>query len=60
MASGLTGGTQGGGGLMGMVGSLLGGQKGGDAGGLGPLMQMLDANGDGSPLDDILGKFMKR
>jgi len=62
MESSLAGGSEGaGGGLMGMVGGLLGGNKGGDSGGgLGPLMQMLDADGDGSPLDDILGRFMKR
>lgn len=60
MESSLSGGS--GGGLMGMVGGLLGGNKSsGDSGSpLGPLMQMLDADGDGSPLDDILGKFMKR
>ena len=49
-----------GGGLMGMVGSLMGGGKS-QAGGmdLGALTQMLDADGDGSPLNDVLGKFMK-
>lgn len=48
-----------GGGLMGIVGSLMGGAKQSEGGGLGPLMQMLDEDGDGSPLDDVLGKFMK-
>lgn len=49
-----------GGGLMGMIGGLMG-RKAGDqqSGGLGMLSQMLDADGDGSPLDDILGKFMR-
>ena len=49
----------GGGGLGGLIGGLMGG--GGQSGGpyLGALTQMLDADGDGSPLDDILGKFMK-
>jgi len=41
-----------GGGLGGLLGSLLGGgQSGGSAGGIG---SMLDANGDGNALDDIL------
>ena len=61
MAAGLMGGSESaGGGLMGMVKGLLGGSKdSGSGGGLGPLLQMLDADGDGSPMDDILGKFMK-
>ncbi len=48
------GAAQGGGGLM-------GGDKSAPSGGmdLGALTQMLDADGDGSPLNDILGKFMK-
>lgn len=50
-------GTDTGGGLMGMVGGLLGG--GGSTPDLGALAQMFDADGDGSPLNDILGKFMK-
>ena len=58
----LTGGG-GGGGLMGMVGSLLGGgQSAGGAGGgldLSSISKMLDADGDGSPLDDILERVMK-
>ena len=49
-----------GGGLMGMIGGLMGGKASeGQSGGLGMLSQMLDADGDGSPLDDILGKFMR-
>lgn len=59
--SGAAGGSKGG--LGGLIGSLLGGgnksagaQSGPDLGGL---MSMLDADGDGSPLDDILGKLMK-
>ncbi|HKL56081.1 MAG: DUF937 domain-containing protein [Roseovarius sp.] len=51
----------GGGGLMGMVGGLLGGK--GRAASSGPDLSMLtgllDADGDGSAMDDILGKFMK-
>jgi hypothetical protein len=57
----LGGGADTGGGLMGMVGGLLGGGKAQAGGGmdLGALTQMLDADGDGSPLNDVLGKFMK-
>lgn len=47
------------GGLGGLLGGLLGGQPGGGASGLGAL---LDANGDGNALDDILrmaGKAMR-
>lgn len=46
------------GGLGGMLGSVLGGgaSKGG---GLGGLAAMLDADGNGNPLDDILGKVGK-
>lgn len=48
------------GGLMGMIGGLMGGTKGAQgSGGLAPLLQMLDENGDGSPLDDILRKFFR-
>ncbi|MCG2841727.1 DUF937 domain-containing protein [Sandaracinobacter sp. RS1-74] len=46
------------GGLGGLVGQVLGGLTGGQpaaAGGLGGLVGMLDLNGDGNPLDDILG-----
>ncbi len=54
------------GGLGGMLGGMLGGQAGnalsaitggnaaGGAGGFGGLMSMLDADGDGNPLDDIM------
>lgn len=54
----------GGGGIMGMIGGLLGGgnkadtAEGGDNP-LGGLLNMLDADGDGSPLDDILERVMK-
>jgi hypothetical protein len=58
------------GGLGGLLGGLLGGQStgasgsgaGGGFGGLGGLASMLDANGDGNPLDDLLrmaGKAMR-
>lgn len=60
---------QSGGGLGGMLGGLLGGMMGGggapaaaSAGGLGGLASMIDMNGDGNPLDDIMrmaGKAMK-
>lgn len=51
------------GGLGGLLGGLMGGLGGGRAagpgaapgGGLGGLASMLDLNGDGNPLDDILG-----
>ena len=55
--------TGGGGGLGDLLGGLLGGRTGGAAaapggaglpGGLGGLGAMLDANGDGNPLDDII------
>lgn len=62
MLSQLTGGgAGGGGGLMGMVGSLLGGGQSGGGGGLdmSSISKMLDADGDGSPLDDILERVMK-
>jgi hypothetical protein len=52
----------GGGGLGGLVGQVLGGLTGGgqqSAGGLGALAQMLDANRDGNPLDDIM-RMMNR
>jgi len=53
--------TSGGGGLGGMLGNVLGGTLGGGqqaapaAGGLGGLASMLDMDGDGNPLDDIIG-----
>ncbi len=66
MMAGLTGGGDsggGGGGILGAVTGLLsGGSKGGDSGGgfdLSSITGMLDADGDGSPLDDILAKIMK-
>jgi hypothetical protein len=55
------GGQSGGGGLGGMLGNVLGGAVGGGgqaapaAGGLGGLASMLDFDGDGNPLDDIIG-----
>ncbi len=73
LMAGLTGGgaaagggdsTGGGGGIMGLVGGLLGGGKSGADGGggfdLSAITSMLDADGDGSPLDDILERVMKR
>jgi hypothetical protein len=49
----------GGGGLGGLLGQVMGGLAGGGqpaaAGGLGGLAAMLDMDGDGNPLDDILG-----
>lgn len=51
------------GGLGGMLGNVLGGAMGGgtapSAGGLGGLGQMLDMDGDGNPLDDIMGMVNK-
>jgi hypothetical protein len=48
----------GGGGLMGMVGGLMGGgQASGGAAGM--LSQLLDADGDGSVMDDVLGRLMR-
>lgn len=50
-----------GGGLGELLGGLLGGQPGGAGSAAGGLASMLDANGDGNPLDDILkmaGKMM--
>ena len=50
----------GGGGLGGMLGNVLGGALGGGqqaapAGGIGGLGSLLDLDGDGNPLDDIIG-----
>ena len=42
------------GGLGGMLGGLLGGGAGGGQSGLGGLASMIDMDGDGNPLDDIL------
>jgi len=51
------------GGLGGMLGNVLGGALGGgaapSAGGLGGLGKLIDLNGDGNPLDDILGGLGK-
>ncbi|MGL3820064.1 DUF937 domain-containing protein [Sphingopyxis sp. R3-92] len=59
----LGGGSSGGGGLGGMLGNVLGGAMGGgaapSAGGLGGLANMLDLDGDGNPLDDIMGMANK-
>lgn len=52
----LGGGSGGAGSLGGILGSVLGGGKGGASGGLGSL---LDLNGDGNPLDDIIGMASK-
>ncbi|MEM0923302.1 MAG: DUF937 domain-containing protein [Pseudomonadota bacterium] len=58
-ASGSSGGS-GAGGIMGMITGLLGGAKGAQGGlDLGALNRMLDADGDGSALDDVLERFMK-
>jgi hypothetical protein len=43
------------GGLGGLLGSVLGGHSAGSSAGLGGLASMLDVNGNGNPLDDILG-----
>ena len=56
----LGGGQSQGGGLGGMLGNVLGGALGGGqqaapAGGLGGLGSLLDLDGDGNPLDDIIG-----
>ncbi len=53
----------GGGGLGGMLGGLMGGGGQPQAqagGGLGGLLQMLDQDGDGSPMNDIVGMLMKK
>ena len=51
------------GGLGGMLGNMLGGGAGGgaapSAGGLGGIANMLDMDGDGNPLDDIMGMVGK-
>jgi hypothetical protein len=53
-ATGTGAGPAAGGGLAGMLGGLLGGSGGGASSGLGGLASMLDMNGDGNPLDDLL------
>jgi hypothetical protein len=57
----LGGGQQSGGGLGGMLGSVLGGsqQAAPASGGLGSLGSLLDMDGDGNPLDDIIGMASK-
>jgi hypothetical protein len=57
----LGGGQQSGGGLGGMLGSVLGGgqQAAPTGGGLGGLGSLLDMDGDGNPLDDIIGMASK-
>jgi hypothetical protein len=50
------------GGLGGLLGGLLGGHGAKPAGGASGLASMLDLNGDGNPLDDIMrmaGKVMR-
>jgi len=48
--------SSGGGGLGGLIGGLLGGgSQASSGGGLGGLASLLDMDGDGNPLDDILG-----
>ena len=65
LIGGVLGGSGGSGGLGGMLGNVLGGAMGGGAapaaagGGLGGLANMLDLNGDGNPLDDIMGMASK-
>ena len=54
--SGTAGAPSGGAGLGGLIGGLLGG-RGGAGGGL---SSILDANGDGNPLDDILRMAARR
>jgi len=44
-----------GGGLGGMLGQMFGGKAGAQGGAGGGLMSMLDLDGDGNPLDDIIG-----
>ena len=44
-----------GGGLVGLIGGLLGGGSKGASGESGGLGSLLDLNGDGNPLDDIIG-----
>lgn len=53
--SGQSGGADQGGGLGGLLGGLLGGGQKSAAGGLGGLGSLLDMDGDGNPLDDIIG-----
>lgn len=61
LGGGQASGGQSSGGLGGMLGNVIGGMMGGGqsaapaAGGLGGLANMLDFDGDGNPLDDIIG-----
>ena len=57
LGSVLGGAGQSGGGLGGMLGNVLGGGQNATptSGGLGGLASMLDMDGDGNPLDDIIG-----
>lgn len=55
MAKSAGAGPAGGGGLGGLLGQVMGGQQSAAGGGLGGLAQMLDMDGDGNPLDDIMG-----
>ncbi len=57
--SGGAGGSAGGGGLGGLIGGLLGGGNKQQSSGLGGIASMLDMDGDGNPLDDILGMASK-
>lgn len=61
LGSVMGGGASSGGGLMGMIGGLLGGKSAQASAGpdLSMLTNLLDADGDGSVMDDILGHLMK-
>ncbi len=48
-------GSSNGGGIGGLIGGLLGGGSKTSSGGLGGLASLLDLDGDGNPLDDIIG-----
>jgi hypothetical protein len=58
-SGGQSGGADQGGGLGGLLGGLLGGGQKSAAGGLGGLGSLLDMDGDGNPLDDIIGMARK-
>lgn len=58
-ASGKSATPQSNGGLGGMLGGLLGGNGGGGGGGIGGLVAMLDTDGDGNPLNDLMRKMGK-
>lgn len=59
-ASGNSATPQSNGGLGGMLGGLLGGKGGSGGGGIGGLVAMLDVDGDGNPLNDIMRKMGKQ